>query len=354
MTMIATFVTYTLYSQLREATGPLDVGISTLGGEDGSFRDRVASVVARLKDVALLEGDGTVEARTSWAGEPPTAAPTTVDDVKGAVDHKTAKGKSSSVQIKDEEKPRSKDESKKDTPKKDTPKKDAPKKDTPKKDTPKKTSKKDTPKTSKKEDEDKDGSKDIHAVTSKKIDSFAIVHQSVLQPVKGHLATNGSKPLWNMKHKGTDAIMALACKYPVQFYKRFVGSLRKAGYSEDIVLAVSPVNQMKPGVETYLKDQQVVSYAFEVDCAGPDNCKLRDEFLGYAIHTYIRCLLCLICLIIMTHVCTLHLHVLYVYLSYVSYPDPREHRTFANIRYALYGENHYPPPCIPFLMFAQS
>jgi hypothetical protein len=36
----------------------------------------------------------------------------------------------------------------------------------------------------------------------------------------------------------------------------------------------------------------------QTNCEGPDNCKLKDEFLGY--------------------------------------PDPRPHRTFANIRYALY------------------
>lgn len=117
-------------------------------------------------------------------------------------------------------------------------------------------------------------------------------------PVQGPVPTEGAKPLFGAKHKGTDAIMALACKYPTIYYKRFVGSLRKAGYAEDIVLAVSPVPKMKPGVEQYLRDTNVVAYGFDVDCKGPDNCRLQDEFLGY--------------------------------------PDPRPHRTFANIRYALY------------------
>ncbi|RYG67997.1 hypothetical protein EON64_06160 [archaeon] len=48
----------------------------------------------------------------------------------------------------------------------------------------------------------------------------------------------------------------------------------------------------------YLKETSVLAYEFDVDCQGTDNCKLRDEFLGY--------------------------------------PDPRPYRTFANIRYALY------------------
>ena len=60
------------------------------------------------------------------------------------------------------------------------------------------------------------------------------------QPLLGERVTNGSKPLFGLHHKGTDAIFALACNYPILYYKRFVGSLRKAGYSDDIVLAVSP------------------------------------------------------------------------------------------------------------------
>lgn len=117
-------------------------------------------------------------------------------------------------------------------------------------------------------------------------------------PVQGPEPVNGAVPLFGNKHKGTDAIFALACNYPKVYYQRFAGSLRKAGYVEDIVLAVSPVPKMKPGVEKYLQDVNVVAYGFDVDCEGTDNCKLKDDFLGY--------------------------------------PDPRPFRTFANIRYALY------------------
>lgn len=117
-------------------------------------------------------------------------------------------------------------------------------------------------------------------------------------PVQGPIPTNGAVPLFGVKHQGTDAIMALACNYPKVYYQRFVGSLRKAGYTDDIVLAVSPEEKMKPGVKDYLQKTNVVAYGFEVDCQGVDNCRLKDDFLGY--------------------------------------PDPRPHRTFANIRYALY------------------
>ena len=117
-------------------------------------------------------------------------------------------------------------------------------------------------------------------------------------PILGTIPTNGAVPLYGTKHEGGDAIFALACNYPKEYYQRFVGSLRKFGYEGDIVLAVSPPEKMKAGVADYIKETRVVAYGFEVDCAGADNCKLQDSFLGYA--------------------------------------DPRPHRTFANIRYALY------------------
>jgi hypothetical protein len=118
------------------------------------------------------------------------------------------------------------------------------------------------------------------------------------QPVLGAIPTKGAKPLFGVEHQGGDAIFALACKYPMVFYERFVGSLRKAKYTGDIVLAVSPLGKMLRGVQEYIQQTNVVAYAFEVDCKGKDNCRLMDEFLGY--------------------------------------PDPRPYRTFANIRYALY------------------
>lgn len=117
-------------------------------------------------------------------------------------------------------------------------------------------------------------------------------------PVLGPLPTGGVKPLYGFKHAGGDAIFALACNYPKQFYQRFVGSLRKSKFTGDIVLAVSPPVKMKAGVEAYIKETKVIAYGFDVDCAGIDDCKLKDDFLGY--------------------------------------PDPRPYRTFAMIRYALY------------------
>jgi hypothetical protein len=56
-----------------------------------------------------------------------------------------------------------------------------------------------------------------------------------------------------VKHSGGDAIFALACNYPKDYYQRFVGSLRKFGYDGDIVLAVSPEEKMAPNVGNYIK-----------------------------------------------------------------------------------------------------
>ena len=117
-------------------------------------------------------------------------------------------------------------------------------------------------------------------------------------PVLGNPPQYSVEPLYG-KHNGkNDAVFALACKYPKEYFQRFVGSLRKFGYPGDVVLAVSPPDQMKPGVGEYLQLMNVIAYAFDVDCNGKDSCRLKDEFLGY--------------------------------------PDPRDYRTFAHIRYALY------------------
>jgi hypothetical protein len=99
------------------------------------------------------------------------------------------------------------------------------------------------------------------------------------RPVLGPRPVNGTKPMLGI-HSGRDAIFALACNYPLDLYQFFVGSLRKFGYTDDIVLAVSPKNQMGGGVYDYIKQTNVVAYGFEVDCKGKDQCKLKDEFLG--------------------------------------------------------------------------
>ena len=78
------------------------------------------------------------------------------------------------------------------------------------------------------------------------------------------------KPLWGFKHKyNGDAVFGLMFGYGMIDYKRFVGSLRDTGYTDDIVLATSHPTKgkaMRPGVEAYLKNHQVLAYPFQFQC----------------------------------------------------------------------------------------
>jgi hypothetical protein len=98
-------------------------------------------------------------------------------------------------------------------------------------------------------------------------------------PVLGPPSTNGTKPMTG-SHSGRDAIFALAANYPLELFKFFVGSLRRFGYKDDIVLAVNPQKSMQPSTYQYLVETNVVGYGFEVDCRKKDDCRLRDSFFG--------------------------------------------------------------------------
>jgi hypothetical protein len=55
-------------------------------------------------------------------------------------------------------------------------------------------------------------------------------------PVLGVIPTTGSVPLYGKQHHAEgDAIFALAFNYPQNFYQRFIGSLKKSGYKDDVV-----------------------------------------------------------------------------------------------------------------------
>lgn len=104
--------------------------------------------------------------------------------------------------------------------------------------------------------------------------------QNQIIPVLGEIAINGTKPMIG-SHTGRDGIFALACNYPLELFKFFVGSVRRFGYTDDIVLAVNPKNLMPPTTYQYLVETNVVGYAFEVDCRKKDDCQLKNSFYGY-------------------------------------------------------------------------
>lgn len=87
--------------------------------------------------------------------------------------------------------------------------------------------------------------------------------------------TVAARPLWGLKHNpANDVVVGLAFGYAVDSYKMFVGSLRKAGFTGDIALSVSPEKEMKRHVAAYLKNQHVLAYPFKFTCGGPRGRKL--------------------------------------------------------------------------------
>jgi len=81
------------------------------------------------------------------------------------------------------------------------------------------------------------------------------------------------KPLWpGPTHIETnDAVLALAINYPLQLFVRFVGTLRRTGYSGDIVLAVSP--NLNAECRKYLKAMDVIAYPMNFKCNKGGNIK---------------------------------------------------------------------------------
>lgn len=114
----------------------------------------------------------------------------------------------------------------------------------------------------------------------------------------GDKPINGMKPLFGKSHSGKDAVFALASNYDLIQFRRFVGSLRKVGYTDDIVLGVNTLAKLNPNVKDYILSQNIIAYGVDYVCAKEDHCQLPDNFYGY--------------------------------------PDPRPARSFANIRYAMY------------------
>lgn len=111
----------------------------------------------------------------------------------------------------------------------------------------------------------------LHLATADAQQTILVNSASLPDPVQGPIPTNGAVPLFG-EHKGTNAIMALACdpgfgcSPALHRFKLFMGRLRAAGYTDDIVLGVSPVRHMKPGVEDFLRQTGVVTYPLELSC----------------------------------------------------------------------------------------
>jgi len=98
---------------------------------------------------------------------------------------------------------------------------------------------------------------------------FTKIEQGSIDRVPGspitHTMAVNWRPLWPSPHRGNgNAVMALASGYSKNDFMKFVGSLRRTGYNEDIILAVSP--KMDEKTRIYLQEMEVIAYPFEVDC----------------------------------------------------------------------------------------
>jgi hypothetical protein len=83
------------------------------------------------------------------------------------------------------------------------------------------------------------------------------------------------KPAFGSHRENVDAVFALAEGYDLKIYLLFIESLKATGFNGDLVLSVSALGSLKPGVEEYLRSNQlgdnesgvnVVAYAVSWKC----------------------------------------------------------------------------------------
>ena len=74
-------------------------------------------------------------------------------------------------------------------------------------------------------------------------------------------------PLWPIAHeRSADAVLGLALNYRLQDHRRFVGTLRKAGFAGDVVIATQPLKKMKPDAIEFLRGMRVIAYPINPVC----------------------------------------------------------------------------------------
>ena len=87
------------------------------------------------------------------------------------------------------------------------------------------------------------------------------------------------EPTFGVHRENVDAVFALADGYDLRIYLLFIESLRETGFNGDLVLSVSALESLKPGVEEYLRSNQldangkgvnVVAYTVSWKCYSGD------------------------------------------------------------------------------------
>lgn len=91
------------------------------------------------------------------------------------------------------------------------------------------------------------------------------------------------KPTFGSHRPDRNAVFAFAEGYDLQVYTTFIESLKQTSFTGDVVLAVSYVGGMKPGVEEYLRSYsqqdslRVISYALEWECYKKSGVRILPE-----------------------------------------------------------------------------
>jgi hypothetical protein len=124
------------------------------------------------------------------------------------------------------------------------------------------------------------------------------------------------EPTYGEHRADADAVFVFAAEYGLNTYICFVQSLRKTGFTGDIVFAVSILDMKEKGVEPYLRNSpNIITYVLELNCFNAENEATTSSKGGM-------------------RVCQLH----HLYADAAGKPleDPREARTIATTRYELY------------------
>jgi len=134
--------------------------------------------------------------------------------------------------------------------------------------------------------------------------------------IVGKEATVLLRPTFGEHRPDADAVFAFAEGYDVKIYLAFVESLKETGFEGDIVLSVSVLSKLKPGVEEYLRAQpNIVVYSVEWNCFTGSGEKASGPKEGMRM---------------------CQLDGLYGDVDANAFDDPREARPVATARYELY------------------
>ena len=141
----------------------------------------------------------------------------------------------------------------------------------------------------------------------------------------GEDAQPNLQPTFGQHRPDADAVFVFAAEYGLDTYLCFVESLRRTGFTGDIVFAVSILDVSGKGVKEFLTTaEHVVTYVLELNCFNAENEVSTSAKGGM-------------------RVCQLH----HLYADAQGNPqnDPREARTIATTRYELYWlwSLHYKP-----------